>query len=126
MITRQWILAILWELPLWYWPVFFWEVRALQAWWATGPLEPGTLITFAVTPRGRIMVSGLYPPTLPDPADWTVHAPYAPWEKLAPGAGIEALVAQVCGFGAGALWCTENVPLVHAHCPAPAPFLDSG
>ena len=86
MITRQWVLAVLWELPLYWWPVFFWELHALKGWLDTRPVEEGAFLIFGVTPKGQIMLDGYYPPAKPGPTDWTRYAPRQPWAKLGPAA----------------------------------------
>ena len=80
--TRDWILSILEQLPVWCWPIFLWDVM-----WVTLSLEEmdgevAGLFTFAVTRQGRIMVLNFYEADRPDPADWTHYAPRAPWAAL--------------------------------------------
>ena len=91
MITREWIIAILWDLPVWHWPVFFLELARFRRWWATGPAEAGTMVVLAVTLDGHIVIDAIYAPTGADPTDWTRHAPRAPWDWLT--------LALTTGFG---------------------------
>ena len=101
MITREWIIAILWDLPVWHWAVFFLELARFRRWWATGPAEAGTMVVLAVTVDGHIEIDAWYPPAQPDPTDWTRHAPRAPWRRL------------TLGLSAG-FWCTErDLSLIH-------------
>ena len=83
MITRQWVLAILGHLPVYWWPVFLFELCALKQWLATGPVEPGVMLVFGVTPQGRIMLDGFYPPSRANPPEWTADAARSPWARLA-------------------------------------------
>ena len=83
MITRQWVLAILRHLPVYWWPVFLFELCALKQWLDTGPVEPGAMLVFGVTSQGRIMLDGFYPPSRANPPEWTADATHAPWARLA-------------------------------------------
>ncbi|WP_084397540.1 hypothetical protein [Henriciella aquimarina] len=107
MVTREWILQILWELPLYYWPVFFWELVQLGRWWATNPVEPGAMVTFQVTGTGRIVMAGYIPAAPPSEPQWSDHAPRAPWRALDPQV-ISGRLAALAGVAF--LRCTLGAP----------------
>jgi hypothetical protein len=109
MITRQWVLAILGELPVVWWPVFLFELYALKRWLATGPVEPGAMLVFGVTPHGLIMLDRYYPPSREATASWTALAPRAPWTRLSPEAS--SAPAPIALFLHRA--CTLAAPVLH-------------
>ncbi|WP_018147687.1 hypothetical protein [Henriciella marina] len=83
--TRDFVLGILGKLPVWLWPVFLWDVAIWRRWLATLPEETAGLLILAVTRGGRIVVANYFDADKPAPADWTRHAPRAPWLNLEGG-----------------------------------------
>jgi hypothetical protein len=92
MITRDFILDTLAALPVWTWPVFLWEVYWLDNYLKARRAEGGSgLVGYAVTMKGRIVI------TLDARGDcqsfekWTAFVPPAPCRALASGAGLAGL-----------------------------------
>ena len=71
--TRDFILSVLEDLELWYWPVFFWELIWFQRYHATLTSTGSGLISYGVTPKGKIVITMLVRGDKPDPMDWTKH-----------------------------------------------------
>jgi hypothetical protein len=80
--TRERILLVLEDLPLWCWPIFFWDLARVHIWMRTLPEEVRGLFTLAVMRNGQIMVVDFLQADRPDPADWTRYVPRAPWAAL--------------------------------------------
>ena len=80
--TRDFILSVLEDLALWHWPVFFWDLVWFQRYHATLTSTGSGLISYGVTPKGRIVITMLVRGDKPDPMDWTNHATREPWAKL--------------------------------------------
>lgn len=97
--TRDWILSILEQLPVWCWPIFLWDVMWVTLSLAEMEGEVAGLFTFAVTRQGRIIVLNFYEADRPDPADWTRYAPREPWAALDLGV-LSALREVLDGLGA--------------------------
>lgn len=88
MIARDWILDTLAELELWYWPIFFWELYWLDQYLRAREAENRAgLVGYGVTRQRRIHITLHVYGDEPDPNDWTIFAPRAPWTRLAPEAG---------------------------------------
>ncbi|MCZ4299047.1 hypothetical protein [Henriciella marina] len=83
MIARDWILDVLAELELWYWPIFLWELYWLDRYLTARRAEHRSgLIGYSVCKKGRIYITLQAFADKPDPNDWTVFAPRAPWKQL--------------------------------------------
>ena len=80
--TREWILSVLDLLPVWRWPLFLWDVVRVQLWADELALHVCGYVSLVVTRQGRIVVVEIFEADRPDPADWTRHAPRAPWAAL--------------------------------------------
>ena len=96
--TRDFILSVLEDLDLWYWPVFFWELIWFQRYHATLTSSGSGLISYGVTPKGRIVITMLVRGDKSDPMDWTKHAQRSPWDKL----DLEFLATATSHFEMGA------------------------
>lgn len=94
--TRDWILSILEQLPVWCWPVFLWDVLCMQLRLAEMEGEVAGLFTLGVTPEGRIIVLDFYEADRPGAPDWAAHAPRAPWAAL----DLDILAVQRVAFSA--------------------------
>ncbi|WP_018149116.1 hypothetical protein [Henriciella marina] len=112
MITRQWVLKILSQLPVYWWPVFLVELYALKTWLETGPVAPGEMLVFGVTPQGRIMLDGYYPAARGSAASLTAHAACAPWSRLETGASAAPSLAAARGDSQN----TAQTPPEHRRC----------
>lgn len=83
MIARDWILDVLAELELWHWPVFLWELYWLDRYLTARRAEHRSgLVGYSVCKKGRIYITLQAFADKPDPNDWTVFAPRAPWKRL--------------------------------------------
>ena len=94
MITRDWILDILGKLDLLYWPIFLWEIYWLDRYLNARRVEHSSgLIGFSVCRKGRVYITLQAFGDKPRTDDWTLFAPRAPWQRLAPGHAVEQLRA---------------------------------
>ena len=91
--TRDWILRVLEDLAIWYWPIFLWDCARVRR-VLDGMFDDGAgMISFGVTPTGRIIIVDNFAQARPDPGDWTAYAPHAPWLARSPEAIAERLAA---------------------------------
>ena len=82
--SRDWIITVLKGLPVWLWPIFLWDAARVGAWWQGLPIRADALLSVGVTKGGRIVVIGVTEGDGPDPCDWTLYTPRAPWARLSP------------------------------------------
>ncbi len=121
--TRDWILRVLEDLALWYWPIFLWECARVRLVLDGMFAETGGMISFGVTPTGRIVIVSHVPEDRPTADDWTRYAPREPWAALS----LERQAARLAALADGLFQCTIATPLSHRHQTIPTPaFLDSG
>jgi hypothetical protein len=95
MITRDFILDTLAALQVWAWPVFLWELYGLDRYLRARRAEGGAgMVGYAVTTKGRIVITLDVRGDHKAPADWTLYAARSPWDRLDPAARQAALMAR--------------------------------